>query len=118
MDWKTWSPFQSEKVRQICAHMTSAEKTATTLRGALYGFWTAATFAIPIGIITAQFLFAGRNAVVIVGAAILIAIHSACIPLWQQAQRRFLCNTSWAREQGFDPDQLKLFGSRRNSAPQ
>lgn len=33
---------------------------------------------------------------------------------WQRRQRQFLCNTLWARENGFDPDRLKLFNRQSN----
>ena len=46
-DWRTWSPFQSRQVREICAHMTEAERRELSLRGALFGIWNAATFFVP-----------------------------------------------------------------------
>lgn len=108
MDWRTWSPFQSETVRQICANMSPDEKKDVAMQGRIYGVWVALTFAIPIGLAVAV-----RGTVVIVIAAIAVLIHIACIPLWWKSQRRFLCNTKWAREQRLEPAQLKLFGMRR-----
>ena len=104
MDWKTWSPFQSEDLKRICANMTLEEKATVVKRGGLYGVWVATTAAIPIGIAVAV-----QHTAVIVIAAILVAIHTACIPFWQRSQRRFLCKTKWAREQGISPEQLRLF---------
>ena len=108
MDWKTWSPFQSKDTKRICANMTPEEMAAGVMRGGLYGVWVATTFAIPIGITVAV-----QHTAVIVFAAILVAIHIACIPFWQSSQRRFLCKTKWARERGIESAQLKLFRRRR-----
>jgi hypothetical protein len=47
-DWKTWSPFQAPEVRQICAHMTDAERAEGVRRGGFYGLWVFATFAGPL----------------------------------------------------------------------
>jgi hypothetical protein len=108
MDWQTWSPFQSEDVRQIVAHLTSEEKEALLKRSRSYGRWVAITFAMPIAAAVVL-----REPVLIVLAAIVVSIHLACIPWWQQSVRHFLCDTNWAREQGLDPTQLKLFAFRR-----
>jgi hypothetical protein len=110
MDWRTWSPFQSDEVRQICAHMSSEEIEAAARRSRIYGSWVAWTFALPIG-----FAVVDRSAVVIALAAILVCIHIAYVPLWRRSTRRFLCDTKWAREQGIEPAQLKLFGPRRRA---
>jgi len=108
MDWQTWSPFQSEGVRQVVAHLSPEEKETLLLRSRNYGRWVAFTFAMPIALAVVL-----RDTVVIVIAASLVSIHLACIPLWQKSTRRFLCSTKWAREQGLDPAQLKLFGLGR-----
>ena len=106
-NWKTWSPFQSPEVRDICAHMTDAEKAEASRRGALYGFWVAATFAVPL-----SFAFVERSLLFIVIAAVLVTIHIVCIPIWQRRQRQFLCSTAWAREHGITADRLSMFSFR------
>jgi hypothetical protein len=108
MDWQTWSPFQSEDVRQVVAHLSPEEKETLLQRSRNYGRWVALTFAMPIALAVVL-----RDTVVIVIAAILVSMHLACIPLWLKSTRRLLCNTKWAREQGLDSAQLKLFGFRR-----
>jgi hypothetical protein len=102
--WETWAPFQSRDVREICTHMTKAEKREGQRRGALYGLWVAATFAIPLS----QAMFFPNPALVTI-AAILIIIHIACVPLWLGRQRKYFCSTAWAKEQGFSPERLRLF---------
>lgn len=106
-NWKTWSPFQSPEVREICSHMTDAEKAEVARRGGFYGFWVAATFAVPL-----SFAIIERSLLFIVVAAVLVAIHIACVPIWQRMQRRFLCSTVWAREHGITTDRLRMFAFR------
>lgn len=106
-NWKTWSPFQSPAVREICAHMTDGERRKVSSRGGFYGLWVAGTFAMPL-----SFAIVERSLLFIVIAAVLAAIHIACIPIWQKMQRRFLCSTAWARERGITPDRLRMFAFR------
>jgi uncharacterized membrane protein len=104
MNWKTWSPFQSAQVRDICAHMTDAERKAVARRGAFYGLWCGATVALPISqAVTEPSRFA------LVAASILCTVHIICMPFWLRWHRRFLCGTAWAREQGLHPGHLRLF---------
>jgi hypothetical protein len=106
-DWKTWSPFQSPEVRDICAHMTDSERDEASRRGGLYGLWVFATFAGPL-----SFAVVYRHPTLIAVAAVLIVIHIVCIPIWQRMQRHFLCSTLWAREQGYTPERLRMFSFR------
>ena len=53
-DTNTWSPFQSDQVKEICAHMTRAEHRAAAKRGALWGVLIGvipATIALVLGIV-------------------------------------------------------------------
>ena len=115
MDWNLWSPFQSDSVKQICDHMTDSERFTAMRRGGQYGVWVLGTFAIPVGAVV--FALGGLQSPALVGSIIAIAIalilvHICCIPAWLRAQRRFLCSTQWAREQGLRPTDLRLFTSR------
>ncbi len=103
-DWKTWAPFQSPDVRKICAHMTEAEKQKGIRKGALHALWVTTTLAIPVSLAVVA-----PNPTLVIIAAVLIVIHIACLPLWFRRQRRYFCSTSWAREQGFTPERLRLF---------
>src|SRR2546427_6244670 len=106
-NWKTWAPFQSAEVREICAHMTDSEKAEASRRGGLYGLWVFATFAGPL-----SFAVVYRHPALIAIAAVLVVIHIVCIPIWQRMQRNFLCSTSWAREHGYTPERLRMFAFR------
>ena len=102
-DWRTWSPFQSPQVREICAHMTEAERREVTLRGTLFGIWNAATFFVPWGI----FVFAPKP-VNWIFAPIVLLVGLAFYPLWRRITREFLVSTIWARQQGIAPESLPM----------
>jgi len=106
-NWETWSPFQSPEVREICANMTDTEKAKASYRAGFYGLWAAATFALPL----TQTIIAHSSSGKVI-AVVLVAIHIACIPIWQKMQRNFLCSTTWARERSITPDRLRLFAFR------
>lgn len=110
--WNVWSAFQSDSVREIHANMTDAERSASNrdglIFGGIYGIWCALSLVGP-GMLIALGLISGnlRPAVGFVGV-LLIVVHFAFIPVVQRRQRRLLCNTSWARENGIESDTLKL----------
>ncbi len=105
--WQTWSPFQSAEVREICMHMTDAERAEASRRSGLYGLWVFATFAGPL-----SFAVVFRQPALMAVAAVLIVIHIACVPVWLKMQRRFLSSTTWATEHGVAADRLRLFAVR------
>jgi len=76
-------------------------------RGGLYGLWVAATFAAPL----AHAVVFPHPAIIAI-AAVLLVIHIVCSPNWRRKQREFLCSTSWAREQGYTPERLRMFTFR------
>lgn len=104
MNFRTWSPFQSDMIRQICEHMKPQEREDTASRGAMYGMWVALTFAIPLSFGLAHGLYAI--------AIPLIIVHIVCIPFWLKSQKQFLCQTEWAREQKVAPETLCIFSLR------
>ena len=111
-NWKTWSPFQSPEVSEICTHMTDAERAEASRRGGLYGLWVFATFAGPL-----SFAVVFRHPALTAIAVVLIVIHIARIPVWLKMQRRFLSSTAlsstaWASEHGFAAGRLRLFAFR------
>ena len=102
-DWRTWSPFQSPQVREICAHMTEAERREVTLRGTLFGIWNAATFFVPCGI-----AFLAPKPLNWIFAPAVLLLGLAFYPLWQRMMREFLASTRWARQQGIAPGSLRM----------
>ena len=107
----TWSPFQSPQVKEICSHLSPGEYAALTLRSTAYGAWVALTLGIPFGFIVVFWSHSGQS--VRTACMVLIGLHAACVPIWQRAQRRFLCSTQWARLNELRPDKLELFSFRR-----
>ena len=116
-DWRAWGPFQSRQVREICAHMTEAERRELSLRGALFGIWNAATFFVPWAV-----AFYAPRPLNWALAPIVLLVGLAFYPLWQRIMREFLASTSWARQQGVAPETLRmspqiiLVGCRGNRA--
>ena len=112
-DWKTWSPFQSQAVRDICANMTPEEKSTVTRRGLMYGLWVAVSVALPIHFIFMGLCAGNLNPIIATIGGLLVLAHIIGIPIWQGRQRQFLCNTIWARENGIEPASLQMFRFRK-----
>ena len=110
MDFATWSPFQSKQVREICAHMTTSERSRAGSRAIGYGLWVFATVAGPLG-----FGWWSAATPLRIAAGALLAAHVCVLPFWQRQARRFLCSTEWARAKGLMPEQLRLFEFRREN---
>jgi hypothetical protein len=108
-DWMTWSPFQSAPTKEICAHMTSAERRKVAAYGALFGFTFSVIAQAPV-LLNAFGLISRRWTTILIPAAIMAMFAS--IPFVQAWLRRFLCNTEWARSQGFKPKELALYDVR------
>ena len=93
VDWKTWAPFQSETVREICANMTPEEKSKNTRIGFLYGLWCAVTVALPLQFTAMSWAMEKFRLSYAVVAVVLLGIHVAAIRPFRRYQRRFLANT-------------------------
>ena len=106
--WKTWAPFQSPDVREICAHMTEDEERAASRKAALHGLWCGVTLtAVYAAVVVVQ------TPAILVIAPVMIIIHLGWLRVWLRSQRRFYCSTSWARERGLTPERLRLFAFSR-----
>jgi len=99
MNLATWSPFQSDQVREICAHMTAEERGDAVERAALYGIWVALTVGLPIRLLWTT---TSRWSVVI--GVMLIALHVVAVPWWHRRSKRLLLSTEWACSQGVSED--------------
>ncbi len=107
----TWSPFQSSEVREICAHLTATERARllddARQRGLQIGSWT----AVPFGIVCALSAWLPRRLglVLLPSFAVYFAVWG--LPRLRAMRRRtteLLCQTEWARSQGYIPDRLRL----------
>ena len=121
MDWRTWSPFQSKKIREICEHLTETEKEEWLRLAASWGRWGAYSFAGPIGLLAGlwvmarlavrlefpyPFPFEITSRVAISVIAILLVILMPAAIRFRKNQKEFLASTEWARSQGYTADEL------------
>ena len=107
-DWWTWSPLQSQEVGEICSHLTKAERNHFSVLGLVSSAWVVGTcFGIPAFI--RSDLGSGKWIV----ASVWVILLAVSIPMLQRMVRHFLCSTTWARERGFAPGQLRLFSFGR-----
>jgi len=101
-------PFSTPLVREIHAHMTDAEKSKMEWFALRYGLWVGGTFAIPL----TNLILHHENPLVVVISAILVTTFIICLPYWLKTKKQMLCSTTWAKEQGVTPDQIKRFAFR------
>jgi serine/threonine protein kinase len=111
---KPWSwlvsPLASPEAREIASHLTKAEQGEAALYGLLWGVWiVVATFG---SMFLIQSLTAPGNWIV---ASVIWILFVASLPVALRMQRRFLCSTEWAKENGYSAGKMKLFSfSRQN----
>jgi hypothetical protein len=107
MNWYMWSPFQSETVKEICAHMTTDEKMSSKIRSGLLGLWVAAGFAAPQCIILLPALFGIKRSVLAISVAVvLLIIFLISIPFIRKSSKNFLCSTEWAKSKSYTTDKI------------
>jgi hypothetical protein len=106
----TWSPLQSPEVREICAHLTAAERVQllhdARQRGQQIFLWLAAPLSFVIALCLESWRF-GR--LVIPLFVVYFAVWG--LPHFRSMRRRtldLLCQTEWARSQGYKTDRLRL----------
>ena len=103
-DWRTWTPGQSAKTREICAHMTESERNASALRGVKIGL-ALCVLNIPV-IIGVDTLFPGGFYWLVPITIVPAQVFLLCFML-SNNERIFLCSTAWAKKQVITPEQLK-----------
>jgi hypothetical protein len=108
----TWSPFQSQQVREISFHMTKAERRAVIKRGGLCGLLIG---IIPgaIGLIVGPLIFSSALLGVMFSALLFplaaLVLWKKWFPYCSRSQQSFLASTEWARSQGMKADNIRLF---------
>jgi hypothetical protein len=126
VSWKTWSPFQSEQVRDICAHLTEDELDRLTQMAKEHGRASAVRFAVPVssicGAVLASLLaarFATWSVVLATAVTFVVvggvpySVNREFFANSRRAMREFLCSTEWAKAQGIVPENIKMFEFRR-----
>lgn len=104
------SPFSSPDVREIAAHLTRAERNEAALYGFLWGIWVVTAIFGNLYLIR-SFPSPGNWIV----ASVITALFLASILPMSRMQKRFLCSTAWAKENGYTESQIKLFSFDRQN---
>lgn len=103
MSWKTWTLFQSPEAKAIYAHLSVQE----------YRNYQKITtgFAIRNGIISGIFAIGFQQPYIAIKvlALTMLALHVFNQTSLLDELKQFLCSTEWAKEQGYEPDTLKLY---------
>jgi hypothetical protein len=111
-DTNTWSPFQSDQVREICAHMTKAERRAAVKRGALWGFLLGIVpgmTALILGIVVFRSALIVVTGCFLVLPLIALVLYKKWYPDVVRSQQNFLASTEWARGQGLKAEDIHLY---------
>jgi len=114
-DTSTWSPFQSEQVKAICAHMTRVERRAAVNRalrwGALLGglFGIAAFLGMVVFGSTVAFLASLCFVFPLVFLVQALALRKKWWPGVLQSPQDFLASTEWAQSQGIEAGDIRLY---------
>ena len=106
----TWSPFQSPEVREICAHLTPAEHARLVADARQRGTDIAREIVGPFGV-SFGLLFWSWQVGSVVLAVLGICFAISAFPRVRAMRRQsmeLLCETDWARSQGYKPERLRL----------
>lgn len=111
-DANLWSPFQSEQVKNICMHMTIAERRAAIKRSALFGLFIAfvpGVFGPVLGIIIFNSALLGLILSLILFPMVVCLLWKKCRPYYGNSQKAFLASTEWAKSQGINAEDIHLY---------
>jgi hypothetical protein len=110
--WRTWNPFQTSTMREICRHMTAAERTEVARRGLLLGRHLAVSSLLYLPALLAALTIESPLLLPLPAlAAALVGAFAACriVPL-VAGWKGWLCSTEWSRAQGLTPEQFRITG--------
>jgi hypothetical protein len=128
MSWKTWSPFQSPEVREVCQNLTPAEMKHLAKDAASVGTEIgrravplAAIFGAVVGVMvmaTPTWSSSMRGLAIGAGAIVIAPLFLLTNRRWmrenRQRQCEMLCSTEYARANGITPDRLRPFSFSRS----
>ena len=105
MDWRTWAPFQSKAVKDICAHMTEQEKSAAESFSKVTGLLAAIFFALPLsfGIMLVKSL---KSIYATIALIVWIIIGVFILLQRRRKSKELLSSTNWSKSQGYTPDNI------------
>ena len=117
-DTGTWSPFQSEQVKEICQNMAKSEHRAAVKRGALcgalIGIIPGATGLI-LGVLFFQSATAAVTGCILIFPLIALVLRKKWLPHVIKSQQRFLASTEWAKSQGVKAEDIQLYSWQNNT---
>jgi ABC-type branched-subunit amino acid transport system permease subunit len=111
-DTNTWSPFQSDQVREICAHMTKAERRSALKRGASWGILVGVVpgmVGLILGVLVFESATVGVTICSLAFLLIVVVLYKKWSPGLVKSQQNFLASTEWAKGQGVRPDDIRLY---------
>ena len=111
LHWSTWSPSQSDEVRQILAHMMPEERTRMTISSMQFGLCFGLTFSVPVAMIMYGWSTGLWTSWLTVAGIFLVVTHYAYVPWWVRRQKRLLCDTEWARGNEITSETLPFYSS-------
>lgn len=115
-DTSAWSPFQSDQVKTICAHMTKTERRAAVKRGALWGILIGlvpGTIALILGAVVFRSSLAVVTVCLLIFPLVALVLHKKWLPKAVRSQQDFLASTEWARSQGIKAADIRLYNWQR-----
>ncbi len=111
---RTWAPLQSDQVRDICSHMTVAERRQTAKRGAVVGLLLGGCFSVVgvLGMPLGRWLFDSSLMGIMIVQPVAVLVVGVLLwklkPRMDQSQRTFLASTQWSQGQGVTPNSIEL----------
>jgi len=121
MDWRTWAPFQSKKMREVCEHLTAKEMREVARRAAGWGRtvgwsfagYAALLFTYQVWPKWAPQIGLSYDSVPQIPLWLDISLIVILVVIWLPAgmrfrkrQKEFLASTEWAKMQGYTVDDL------------
>ena len=111
-DTNTWSPFQSEQVKNICMHMTKTERRAAIKRNAMWGLFIGlvpGAIGFILGLIIFKSALLGMTLCYLLFPLVAIVLWKKWIPNIKKSQKSFLASTEWAKSQSINADDIHLY---------
>jgi hypothetical protein len=107
----TGSPFQSRQAKDICTHMTRAERTAAIKRGALWGLLVGmpAVIGLILGPVVLKSALLGVTLCALLLPLLAVVLWKTWFPYVTKSQQSFLASTEWAKSQGLQADDIQVF---------
>ncbi len=111
-DTNSCSPFASEQVKAICAHMTAAERGAAIRRAPLWGLLIGlipGMIGAILGVVAFRSATVGVTFCFLVLPLVALLLYKKWWPQAVKSQQNFLASTAWARSQGIKAQEIHLY---------